>query len=403
MTKLEYLKNLAKSDSGEKQVETIYTWKSQGSLVANDDTKIYNSDTLYYISASNCDINGYLVYCQKECKGHIFTWANAKFYDYQYGEISFGNDIVSPYFNVILTKTEFDTIKENYYKLSEYRNFIPFKDLETTSKVIINEEDYIRCLKPVGVPFITEEELEYTRDEITELAIKPALEEYFHWIPNTRSQEVQVPNNEINVAMPTDAYCVVGISLQQFGSAVSGNVLSPLYYGLEQSLYGNYAFSTLTGTFTGNNPYTATSSMSTMINNRSVSQAIINYSRRVHYEGPYVIHSKEEAEKLGLKDALVGSKYIRLYSNQNGIFNIWWGIQTLNFNDIEYAERTRVIEYAQACVKDLFGSIRSLARTDVPGQLDYSKWPAEAEKTKSDIRGAWMKMVKYAGIERGSL
>lgn len=396
MTKLEYLRSLEAKGSF---VEALYTWKAQGGLFAESTTKIYNQNSIYVVRDSSSKMDGFMVFCNKDCSGNQFSWSNAAYYDSAFGEITFGNDIVCPYFTVVLTKDEYLEASGSYDP-SAYDQFQPYKDLNKSNEVIISDDDYGLCLKPVGYPFITEEELEYTREEITKMAIKPALEEYFHWIPNTRPTETEATSSEMLVPMPSDAYCVVGLSLQQYGSNVSGNILSPLFYGVEQSLYGSYNFSTMTGTYTGSTPFTNTNTMTSLLSGRQAAQAMINLNRRVHYEGPYTIDTKALADQL---KSSIGGKYIKVYANDNGIFNVWWGIQTLDFNDVEFAERTRVIEYAQACVKELFGSIRSLARTEIPGQIDYSRWATEAATTKEKIRDAWRHMVKFSGVMRGSL
>ena len=392
MTKIDYLRQASKTD-------VYYTWKSLGGATANNNTKIYVPDNIYLIDQPNSAIYGYLVYCNKDTNGNLIVWSRGSVVDDDFGEISFGNNIVTPYFNFILNKTDSDNAELSADD-EEYNNFTPFNKLNSKDTVTISDDDYGLCLKPLGFPFITEEELEYTREEILKYAIKPALEEYFHWIPHTSVTEISASSSEMNVVMPSDAYCVVGLSLQQYGSSVTGNNLSPLWYAVEQTMYGSYNFSSLTGTYTGSNPYTNTSSLSSMLGNRATSQAIINLNRRVHYEGPYTIETKTLAEQLG---SSIGERYIKVYANTQGTFNIWWGVHSLNFNDVEFAHRTRVIEYSQACVKELFGNLRSLAKTNINGQIDYSGWLTEAKETKKTIQDEWKKMVKAAGVIRGSL
>lgn len=407
MTKLEYLRNLRyiKVSDGTSVLnkpglkENIYTWKCLGKNIIKPSTKIYNKDSIYLTefpepnNNNEYSLNGYLLYCNQEfiaSKDTNFNWKNGIFYDYDFGEISFGNDIVSPYFTVLLTPEEITIadVREDEPK----SNWLPYKGLNSTDNLIISEDDYSLCLKPVGYPFVTESELEFTRDEICRLAIKPALEEYFHWIPATIETSVDVKSlagDCQEVDMPSEAYCVVGLSLQQYGSSTSGNVLSPLFYGMEQALYSGYNYTSLTGSYTGNKAKTQLSSMDSLLRSRASAQALINYGRRVHYEGPY-----KRAN---------GSKYIKIYSNTQGTFNIWWGKKTLDFNDVNFAHRTRVIEYSQACVKELFGNLRGQVKSDIPGLIDYKEWIKDAETKKKEIREEYKKLTKAAGIIRGSL
>lgn len=396
MTKLEYLQSTRRAEPCK---EILYTWKAQGSLTADNGTKIYLADSLYLIQSGASALNNCLLYCSKEYRNGSIDWSRASVYDSDSGYITFGGNIVNNAFTLLLDSPAFVSATDSYDP-SEYAVFTPYKGLNASGQVAISEDDYGLCLKPLGYPFVTEDELEYSREEIIRYAVKPALEEYFHWIPNTRPSQISVSSSEMDVAMPDDAYCVVGISLQQYGTGAVGNVMSPLFYAMEQSLYGGYSFASMTGTYTGSSPFTNTGTLATMLDNQRNAQALINLNRRVHYEGPYTIDTQTLADSL---DSFVGGRYIKVYSNSNGVFNIWWGIRTLDFNDVEFAERTRVIEYAQACVKELFGSVRALAKSDIPGQPDYGKWLTEAATAKNDIRTEWKNMVKYAGIMRGSL
>ncbi len=426
MTKFEYLKSQSNKN-------IIFTWKALGGgtgLKANSSTKVYSKDSLYLVNVKSSGLYRCIVICTEDC-GSV-SWGQAFIFDYMHGEITFGNNIVSPNFKVLLSRQDYEGITQDDAFQLEYESFVPFKSLDPNNKeynpfndiyndgpVIIPEEVYRRCISVLGAPFITDEELEYTKEEIIELAIKPALEEYFHWIPNVRPQVVDSmeastgnkvvsgydengkwvvksssssDGNGVDVDMPDDAYGVAGLSLQQSGQSLNTNILSPMFYALEQSLYSGFSYTALTGVYNGRSPYTNTNSIGGMLGSRAASQALINYTRRVHYEGPYPAD-----------DDHPNHRWIRIYSTVSGVFNIWWALRSLDFNTIEYANRRRVIEYAQACVKELFGNLRRLAKSDIPGQYDYEKWITEAQQTKQTITDEWKKLVKYAGVMRGSL
>lgn len=392
MTKYEYLKS-------QSELKKIATWKALGEAKITSETKIYSKDIVYRVMVSTSALNEYLVYCTKDYIGMDINWNAAVYYDSDYGEISFGNDIVSPYFYVVLANAkeddkyhyDYDSIIEDSDFLRLYATFIPYEDINSTDNVIISEEDYQRCIEVLGAPFITEEELEYTREEITRLAIKPALEEYFHWLPPTKTTTVSVGTSKQTVDMPTDCYTVINVGLQQAGFANTSGYSSPLFFALEQSLYGGYT----NGTVISNNAKVSSMGMRNgnaiigNMQNRALQQALINYTRRVHYEGPY-----RRAN---------GESYIEVYSNTPGDLDILWARKSLDFNDVAYANRTRVIEYAQACIKELFANLRRQAKSDVPGQIDYGKWLDEARETKKGITEEYKKLVKYGGILRGSL
>ena len=387
MTKYEYLKFAG-------TLESIYTWKALGSCEAKADTKIYNEDSIYLVnSPQSQSLHKCLVYCKKGYVGNDLPWYKAEVVDSEYGEISFENKIISPNFAFLLSREEFESVNQSLPTfIRGYEDFVPFSKLNDSGSVIISNEDYERCLTCLGFPFITEDELEYTREEIMNLAIKPALEEYFHWIPSAFPTEHDAMGDCFEIDMPTEAYGVVGISLQQIGTGSSNSYISPMYYAMEQSLFSGFTGNTGLG-YNGSRISSLgmrnSSALTSSLQNRAAAQALVNYTRRVHYEGPYTRPN--------------GSRYIKVYSNTSGRFNIWWAKRTLNFNDVEYAHRTRVFEYAQANIKELFGNLRRQSKADVPGSMDYSKWLEEAHSVKERITGEYKALVKGSGIIRGSL
>ena len=299
---------------------------------------------------------------------------------------------MSPYFSVLLTSEEYLSIDQTSAEfINRCLEYIPYEKINDTSSVVISDEDYSRCLTCLGYPFIEEDSLEYTRSQITDLAIRPALEEYFHWLPPLieTSVDVQTGNDGQEVDMPTEAYSCVGLSLQQYGGTIHGNILSPLFYGMEQSLYSGFNYTNLSGTYHGGAaPRTSNSTLNSILGNRASAQALINYTRRVHYEGPY-----RRADN---------SRYIRVYSNTSGTFNIWWAKRSLDFNDVRYEDRRYVFDYIEANIKELFGYLRRQAKSDVPGRIDYNGWITEAEEKKKNIQEIYRQIVKGSGLLRGS-
>lgn len=386
MTKYDYLR----SKIEESPCDILYTWMAFGENKITKSSKIYNADMLYKVEHDNSALNGYILYCKKSYIGSDISWEKGRLYDYSFGEITFGNDIVSPYFYVLLTREEVEKVLEDESFEEGYKNFTPYKDINAKGVVTISEEDYERCISCLGYPFITEDELEFSREEIINLAIKPALEEYFHWIPPLEITVHEAKTESTEVDMPSDAYGVVGISLQQYGTGMNSTNMSPFQYALEQSMLSGYTY--------GNNSIYGTnrsfgmrngSGLVSNLQGRAYSQAVINYGRRVHYEGPY-----RRADN---------SKYIKVYSNVIGVFNIYWARRSLDFNDVEFSNRTRVFNYAQANIKELFANLRRQSKTDLPGHASYDSWITEANDTRGKIIDEYKAIVKSSYAIRGSL
>lgn len=381
------------------------SWYVMGQNTITNKTKIYNAGMIYKIDCGdNSALNGSLVFCNKEFIGAL-NWLKANIIDDLYGEITFGNDIVSSHFYRVLAADDLALINEEFdehgepnpYYVAPDDSFVPFLDEYTkTGQVQLTDEDYEEIMTCLGVPFIEDEALEYSREQVINLAIKPALKEFFKWCPKTRSQVLSCTSNVQNVPMPSDAYTVVGLSFQQDGA--SGNTINnPLLWSLMAGPYLGVGTASMTGTYYGKYPAkTNTGGANNLLLSRAATQGYINYQRRMHYEGPY-----EDAD--GTITGTVGGKYITIYCNILGTFNVWWGIQTLNLADVEFAQRDNVIKLCQAKVMLLFGNLRRQSKTDIPGQVDYKYLIEEGKTTWDDTVKELKALVKSSGILRGSL
>ncbi len=376
-------------------------WQALGGITIKKSTRIYNEGMIYRIEAGdagypNSALISCLVYCDKEYIGNL-NWNNATLIDSDYGEISFGNNIVSSHFYVVLTKKELSGLKD----VPVNPNFIPFKELyEKNDSITISDEDYETIMSCMGVPFIREEELEFTREEICKLALRPALEIMFKWCPHTRPEIVNVTTNVQNVDMPSDAYGVVGLSLQQAGSANS-NVTNPLIWSTQISPYLEIGQGMNDVSVFGS-PLRSANRSNTLLLNNAAMQGLVNYRRRVHYEGPYE-GSKITRDDEGNITNIEPYRYITIYSNIEGEFNVWWGIKSNSFGDVEFAQRDNAIKLCQAKVKQLFGNLRRQSKSDIPGQVDYNYLIEEGVREEQEVVEVLKKLTKASGVLRGSL
>lgn len=391
MDKLSVLKGYRKKDPPQ-YYRIRDTWSALGSNLIRKNTRIYNEGMIYKVYPEdhpNSSLRGSLVFCAKEFIGNL-NWNNAVIIDEDYGEISFGNDIVSSRFYQLLSGEELDSVEE---AIDE--SFIPFQEIyEQNDTVKIKDSDYRTIMSCLGAPFIRDEELEYTREEISELAIKPALELMFKWCPKTRPQEIAVTLNVQNIPMPEDAYAVLGLSLQQAGMG-TGTITNPLLWGLMNAPYLSLG-SGITEVSAYGNPLRGSDNSNSLLLGNASMQGLINYRRRVHYEGPY-------EDLNGSICPEPGQRYITVYSNIQGTLNVWWGIRTLNFDDIEYAQRDNAFKLCKAKVKQLFGALRRQSKSDIPGQVDYGYLVEEGKTEENEVIDVMKKLVKSSGILRGSL
>ena len=362
------------------------SWVALGSNTIKQSTKIYNQNMIYKVDVESSPLNGYLLFCKAEYIGNL-DWTSANIINSYTGEITFGNKIVSPNFNEVLTASDLNSITEPVDE-----NFIPFQEeYNKTGVVKISDADYELCIRSIGYPYITEDELEYSREDIINLAIKPALERYFKWFPKIRIETTAVSGEEQEVPYPSDAYNVVFFSIQQ-GSMIGSayGIQNTLLRYWDEALYSATGLgSTITGNYTGiYPPQTQTSNINSWLSGRTAQQAFVNWSTR------WNVHTTHHDD---------GSKWLAFYSNKGGQAEIHWAVQTLDFNDVKFERRPEVIKLCNAEVKKLFGTLRFQAKSDAPGLIDYTNWIKDADTEIEDVDKIFREIQKSAVALRGSL
>ena len=370
-------------------LEKKTSWVMMGSNTISSATKVYNEGSLYKLEAYS-NYQDALIYCRKSCSGN-FDWRNVYLINEDTGEITFGNDVISAEFILIMTPEQFNAVDdENVDRFIQIGEFLPFSEEAATGEVRISEEDYALCLKCLGYPFISESELEYTRSQITSLAIKPALQRYFKYFPKTIIKTYPVvPGKQGDEVFPDGAYDIIHFSLQQAGQGMNGaSIGNPLLYYWSETVpnamssgFGTYANS-------GKSALTNSSGLDVYLNGRALRQALTNYGRRVHVR----------------KERMEDGKYHALFTSTTaGTAEIHYAVQTLDFNDVELARRPEVLKLCEAEIKLLFGNLRRQIKGDIPAMYDYSKWVEEANQTIKDVEENFQNIVKYSSVIRGSL
>ena len=356
------------------------SWVALGSLEINSNSRIYNKEQIYEVNNPSSPLHGYLLFCEKEYIGKDLDWTKAVVVDTQYGEMSFGNNIISPNFTILLSADEIASITDPI----DF-NFIPFQEeFQKTTELIIDDDELNIILADVGIPFINLDELEYSRQDLVNNLIKPALQEYFKWFPKVKVESYPVnPTRRFEHEFPKDAYAVVHVGIQQgIGQGGTSNTLlrhfDEIVWNSQSAAYGHVG-----GT---SSPRTKTGTWGGMMLDRAARQGMVNYASRVHHQ---VVEKH-------------GKKYLEVYTNKTGSVQVHYAIKSNNWNDIEFARLPEARRLASAYVMKGLGAIRSQAKADIPGAIDYSDWISRAEKIREEVISDWQKLIKFSGIIRGS-
>lgn len=381
------------------------TWEQLGSNVITSNTKLYNKGMVYQVKVDNAPLFDCLIFCREDHIGGL-DWAQGNIIDSFSGEISFGNNIIDPNLIVVMSKADFDEADASAVP----SDFIPFQETlkEETGNVIISDSDYHYIISVLGFPYVTEEELEYSRQEIIDYGIRPAAELYYRFFPRRQTFTYPASIGITEEPFPTGAYDILHFSVQQAAGVLDSNgnytgeiTNTLLRYvdllattgagGGTGGLMGGYA--ALTGNYYSSlPPKTITGNIGSYTTSRASTQAYINYSTRSHIDK--VLKTDENGNS---------RYYSRFYTTKSGVVEITYAMKDLNINNIDFARRQEFFKVAQGYVKLLFANLRSQAKPISGNITDYSSWKQEANEAIKDVTEIWKSIVRYSSAIRGGL
>lgn len=426
MNKLEYLLKL-KSDP--KQI--YYTWKTLGSMTANNSTKMYVKDNLFKITEKG-NMYGAYVFCIYEytvntTKGfNSIDWTTLDV-DTVDGTCYFYQGVASPNFRVILTPEEAKVLYKNNSSSDDSSSddsssgifsidpdlkvpddFMPFAESQadntvTSSGIIIPDEEYKIIMAELGIPFLDEDELEYNKDTIVQICIKPALDFYYSYFPlvideaiGNKSSGVQwkvayhsFPKNKTAIAYKADAYMTLGTG----SSGTSAYSSAFTFMRTEMMGMGSYGI----GSRWGNGlryqkpvpGYVGLESSDAALMAMATRQGYLNYFRREY--------SRDVIEN--------GKKYVQGYTTIGGFLNIHWLCTDLDYNHIPYTQLTHVRKLCTAYALRNVGAIRNLLKTDENVPFNVDQMNTRADALEQEVKDLWLESnyPLSLAISRGGL
>lgn len=372
MNRLEHLLKLKENPEN-----IYYTWKALGGISANNSTLIYTKDCLYRITEPG-DFEDAFVFCLNEYitapdKGFEQINWNSIGFDELDGRCFFYQGVESPNFRVILTPEKFkelnfvDPLLPNYIDTNIPAGFIPFEEngkISFSSNIIIPDEEYIIIMTEMGVPFLNEDELEYSKDTVLKTCIKPAIDVYYSYFPLVIDEaygpvgsgaqwEVEYHNfqeNKTAIAYKANPYITLGAA----GTTGTGAYSSAFAYTRENMF--SYGGSNMGGVKWGRGltyrkpvpGFVGLHNSESMLMAMAARQGYLNYFRR------------EYARDI-IKD---GKKYAQGYASTGGFLNIHWLCTDLDYSHIPYDQLMNVRKLCTAYVLRNFGSLRTLLKSD---------------------------------------
>ena len=353
------------------------SWAVYGGVVLPNTQTEYAKDMMFQLSGSGTIWDGALFYIKDEL--HLDTpinWSEYTFNDQSKATIKNALNIIHPSIFCFLTAAQFTAIPEPI-DLS----FIAFASLDP---VDIEDDDLNMICLEAGVPFITLEELEFKRDDILNLMVKPALEEYYKWYPILVVEQFPAPKFNIDVPMPIWAKNVQRAYINP-GYPITGNHQNPITRYFDEVVLAASSrgtFSSPSINYRRRQPFTDIQGYSTFLLEKAVRQGAVNHGsrKRIRVE----LHNRR----------------VTGYSNIQGLLEIEWGTLSYKWNDIPFNRVREVRELASAKVLRALGSLRSQLNTDLPGTINYESFLTRADALEEKIMTLWQENVRTT-IARG--
>ena len=363
------------------------TWAALGSLSVTPKTKAYVRDTVFKVilppysdpAITPSDLYGAIVYCANDYRVDnadfpLIDWETVSVMDVN-GTCSISDGVTSPHFKVLLTYSEVSSIPD---PINE--DYMPFVSPGVDSEISISDDELEIILGEVGVPFLRVEELEYTREKILNTCIKPALQEYYKFFPIVEQVEMGLIgcNVRYEFELPPYCYAALRVWVSQTSGSTGGEIGKGVYNFLMQTGgagpasggFGrgvNYRGKQVPGYTGGMDANTA------YLMQRAANQSMMNYAKR-------------EKVTMFIRDK---KRYVSGFSTIGGTICAklaFWS------PDWDYVQFDRLNETRQLCTSYILqnlGMLRSLVKTDMPGNLDYSLYTNRATALYDRVTKFW--------------
>lgn len=350
------------------------TWVALGSAVFDSYSKVFTQGTVFQVNVAGVALDNAILYVDESFTDETFDWSVWSVSDLEKGTIKDANSIIHPYVYILLTGPQVSDLSA----VPVDPAFIPFDDIDLDEPVIISERDLNLILTNTGVPFINLEELEYNRNQILELMVLPAVLEYFKWHPIIDVQSFPVRPARFEIPIPSTAFTAErAYLLPGYPSTSKGG--NPLSFYFNEMYYAMNS----TGTFTipthgprKRHGFADTDALSTRILDRAVRKGAANIASR----------TRIRVEHVGKK--IVG------YSTAAGMLEVEWASFSNKWEYIPFNRQSEVRELATSYALRNLAMLRSQARTDIPGTLDYQGFLDRANQLEEKIITLWQSTTK---------
>lgn len=353
-------------------------WVTYGSKVLPGDAVGLIANDIFQLSNPGSAFDGSIMMSlADETLSATINWENYERADLSLKTIwTIDTHIIHPTVYCLMDAGELAAITEPYDP-----TFVPFPDQDP---IIISDEDLNTVLTEAGVPFITIDELEFTREQILEQMIKPAMKEYFKWYPIIQIEKYVLTNNTIDIPIPPWAFTAKRAYINP-GYPINSNIKNPTLRYFDEVLLAassRGAWANPSINYKKKQGFVGTGDYATFILEKAVRQGAVNYGSRTRVN--INVH----------RGSITG------YCTKSGLIEIEWAQWSNQWEDILFNRQIEVRKLACAYVLRALGMLRAQQEASSPGKLDYSYFLARADKLEEEVTQLWQSAAKVV-IVRG--
>lgn len=346
-------------------------WVLMGSKVLPGNSLDYIMDDIFQLNAPGTPFHNAIMFSSKTFINETaIDWNAYHIYNATDKTIADTMNIIHPSIFCLLTGTQLAAIPEPFDPM-----FRPFNNIDPIS---ISEEELNTILLEVGIPFITFEELEYSREDILKYMIKPAMKEYFKWFPIITIENHPIVGTNFDIPIPPYAFTASRVYLNP-GYPITSNTGNPLARYFDEVLMsisprGSIATPNLnSGRRQG---FVDVDNFSTYIMERAARQGVVNYGSRTRVR------------------VQVQQGRIKGYTTKRGMLEIEWAQNSTDWDDIPFNRQSEVRELAKAYILRGFYMLRTQAKSDIPGVVNYDHFNTRANTLEEKIITLWREATK---------
>ena len=349
------------------------SWVAMGQSTMSNSTRIFTTDSLFKVTQSSVPLFGGLIFCTEGyTSASTFTWANIRenVAGASSGELIDNiTNIILPNLRLVMTKATLDAIVPAYDPA-----FLPFQEVGAGSLLNISDDELNMILIEAGVPFISLEELEYSRDNIINYMIWPAVMEYYKYFPITSIGSYPLADSNFNIPIPAEPIFTVVHAQVVPGYPISTATGNPILRYFDESLMAispRGAFSTPNLNSSRRQGFVDTQSYSTFVLEKAARQGIINYGTR---------------RRVAVR---IQAGFVKGYTTQRGVLELTWGAYSHDWTDTLLTRRVEIRDLAKANVLRNFAMLRMQAKSDLPGVIDYTGFLSRADVLETRVKEIW--------------